>query len=80
MGSNQSESATFKVVITQPITQSICLLGEQSIMHLIKSRPRGPVGPLTDFSCQNVFYMPTKDGQKRPTSAPVNSKSLRDMT
>ena len=44
---------------------------------LIKSRPRGPFGPLTDFSCnQNVLYMASKmsknQGQKRrPSSAPT---------
>ena len=35
---------------------------------LIKSKPRHPiVGPITDFSCQNVFYMPQKL-PKRPSS------------
>ena len=41
---------------------------------LIKSKPRHPiVGALTDFSCQNVFYMPQKL-PKRPSSAPTSGK------
>ena len=41
---------------------------------LIKSKPRHPiVGPLTDFSCQNVFYMPQKL-PKRPSSAPTTAR------
>ena len=41
---------------------------------LIKSKPRHPiVGALTDFSCQNVFYMPPKL-PKRPSSAPTSGK------
>ena len=43
---------------------------------LIKSKPRGPVGPMTDFSCQNVFYMPN-NVKRRPGSAPANPKSRR---
>ena len=42
---------------------------------LIKSKPRHPiVGPLTDFSCQNVFYMPQKLPKKRPSSAPTSGR------
>jgi hypothetical protein len=41
---------------------------------LIKSKPRHPiVGPITDFSCQNVFYMPQKLS-KRPFSAPTTAR------
>ena len=45
---------------------------------LIKSKPRGPVGPMTDFSCQNVFYM-ADNVKKRPISAPVQGKTRRQM-
>lgn len=51
---------------------------------LLKSKPRGPFGPLTDFSCQNVFYMPqqmkksmNKVANKRPSSAPLKSRNAR---
>ena len=41
---------------------------------LNKSKPRHPiVGPITDFSCQNVFYMPQKL-PKRPSSAPNTAR------
>lgn len=51
----------------------LCPVGILKVQMLIKSKPRGPFGPLTDYSCdgQNeVFYM----AKKRPNSAPQPQK------
>ena len=52
------------------------LVHKISTKMLIKSKPRGPFGPLTDYSCagqggqNDVFYMAKRSQQKRPHSAP----------
>ena len=55
----------------------LCPVAISQVQMLIKSKPRGPFGPLTDYSCEGqkeVFYM----AKKRPNSAPQPQKYVLD--